>query len=218
VYGYRNVAPVAMAQVLARFDGGLPAVVVRRVGNGRVVLWASTLDKSWTDLPVKPVFLPFVHQAARHLASYKEAQPWLTVGQVLDPSVAAAPRGATGQRVLLSPSGRRLPLEDEGADVLELTEQGFYEVRAANTGESGDLAVVASNVDPAEADLTPMDPKEIVAAAIGQPGGADGGETPGVPLTPEAREKNQRLWWYLLLAGIVLLGADTVLSNRMAKA
>jgi len=40
----------------------------------------------------------------------------------------------------------------------------------------------------------------------------------GVPLTPEAKEKNQRLWWYLLVAGILLLGADTLLSNRMAKA
>ena len=30
---------------------------------------------------------------------------------------------------MLTPSGRRLPLDDEGSDVLELTEQGFYEVR-----------------------------------------------------------------------------------------
>jgi hypothetical protein len=208
-----------MAQVLARFDAGVPAVVARTgtgASKGRVLLWASTLDKSWTDLPVKPVFLPFVHQAARFLSAYKDAQPWLTVGQVLDPSVAAAPKGPSTPRVLLSPSGKRLPLEDEGTDVLELTEQGFYEVRAA-TGE-GDLAVVASNVDPTEADLTPMDPREIVAAATGGPADGESESTPGVPLTPEAREKNQRLWWYLLCAGIVLLGLDTVMSNRMAKA
>jgi hypothetical protein len=76
--------------------------------------------------------------------------------------------------------------------------------------------VVASNVDAAEADLTPMDPKEIVAAAVGASAGAEGGPGGGVPLTPEAQEKNQRLWWYLLVAGILLLGADTLLSNRMA--
>jgi len=45
-----------------------------------------------------------------------------------------------------------------------------------------------------------------------------GGPGSQVQLTPEAREKNQRLWWYLLCAGIVLLGADTLLSNRLAKA
>ena len=51
------------AQVLARFDAGAPALVERQVGSGRVLLWASTLDLSWSDLPLKPVFLPFVHRA-----------------------------------------------------------------------------------------------------------------------------------------------------------
>ena len=45
-------------------------------------------------------------------------------------------------------------------------EQGFYELRSAGAGEATDVAVVASNVDPAEADLTPMDPKELVTAAV----------------------------------------------------
>ena len=37
-------------------------------------------------------------------------------------------------------------------------------------------------------------------------------------MTPEAQESNQRLWWYLLCAGVLVLGAETLLSNRMAKA
>jgi hypothetical protein len=213
VYGYRNVTAAMGAQVLARFDAGTPAVIERRVGRGRVLLWASTLDVSWSDLPTKPVFLPFIHQAVRHLAGYTEPEPWLTVGQVLNASAVAA-RGPAAQRVVLTPSGRRLPLDDEGTDVLELTEQGFYEIRGdANQAD----AIVAANVDPAEADLTPMDPREITAAAV-DAGSGSGGAQSGVPLTPEAREKNQRLWWYLLVAGILLLGADTLLSNRMAKA
>jgi len=213
VYGYRNLTAAKDAQVLARFDAGAPAVLERRAGRGRVLLWASTFDISWSDLPTKPVFLPFVHQAVRHLAGYAEPAPWLTVGQVLDGSALAA-RGRATQRVVLTPSGRRVPFEDEGSDVLELSEQGFYELRGeGNQAE----AVVAANVDPAESDLTPMDPREITAAAVG--GGTGSGSGPaGVPLTREAREKNQRLWWYLLVLGILLLGADTLLSNRMAKA
>ncbi len=213
IYGYRNAAPVAGAQVIARFDGGSPAVAERRVGTGRVLLWASTLDLSWTDLPTRPVFLPFIHRAARHLAAYTEPQPWLTVGQVLDASSTGPRTKQATSRVVLTPSGKRVPLEDEGSDVVELSEQGFYEVR----GEEADVAVFASNVDSAEADLAPMDPKEIVAAAVAAPGGPDGGPAAGVPLTPEAQEKNQRLWWYLLCGGILLLGLDTLISNRLAK-
>jgi hypothetical protein len=36
-------------------------------------------------------------------------------------------------------------------------------------------------------------------------------------MTPEAQEGSQRLWWYLLVAGILLLAADTLLSNRLSK-
>jgi hypothetical protein len=213
VYGYRNLTAVKDAQVLARFDAGTPAVLERKVGRGRILQWSSSLDVAWSDFPTKPVFPIFVHQAAKHLAGYSEPAPWLTVGQVLNASSAAT---RVPLRVLLTPSGRRVPVEDEGTDVLELAEQGFYELRAdRNEAE----AVVAANVDPAESDLTPIDPREITAAAAGGGGGAGTGGAPeGVPLTREAREKNQRLWWYFLMAGILLLGTDTLLSNRMAKA
>ena len=213
IYGYRAVKPGPAGQVLARFDGGAPALIERRAWGGRVLLWASTLDLAWSDLPLKPVFLPFVHQAMRHLAAYSEPAPWLTVGQVLDTSFGARGPQAAG-RVALTPSGRRVALDEEGSEVLELTEQGFYEVR----NQSGDavVAVVASNVDSVESDLTALDPKEIVAAATGGTGSTRAAAA-GVPRTPEARERSQQLWWYLLLAGVLLLGADTVLSNRLSR-
>jgi hypothetical protein len=55
-----------------------------------------------------------------------------------------------------------------------------------------------------------------VAAAVG---GEDGGPraAAGVPLPPDAQERSQRLWWYLLCIGIVVLGADTLISNRLSK-
>jgi hypothetical protein len=72
-------------------------------------------------------------------------------------------------------------------------------------------------VDPAEADQAPIDPAEIVSASGG---GAAGTATDAntTPLTPEAREKSQRIWWYLLFAGVLLLGLDTLVSNRFTKA
>ena len=212
IYQYRKVTPAKDAQVLARFDGTAPAFIDRNVGSGRVLLWASAMDTSWSDLPTRGVYLPFVHRSLRYLAAYTEPRPWLNVGQVLDASSAALKADAA-QRVVLTPSGRRVPLEDEGSEVMELTEQGFYELRARDK----EAVVVAANVDAAEADLTPMDPKEITAATAGVGGAARASGSTGAPLTPEAEEKNQRLWWYLLCAGLLLLGADTLMSNRLAK-
>lgn len=215
IYGYRAVTPVQGAQVLARFDGGSPALLERRVGAGHVLLWTSTLDLAWSDFPLKPVYLPFVHRAMRHLAAYNEPAPWLTVGQVLEASFGSG-RAQPASGVVLTPSGRRVSVgvDEEGAEVLELAEQGFYELR--NRAGDAVAAVVASNVDTAESDLTPMDPKEIVAAATRND---DGGRAAAasVPPTPEAQERSQRLWWYLLCLGIFVLAADTLMSNRLSK-
>ena len=96
--------------------------------------------------------------------------------------------------------------------MLELAEQGFYEFRAQ--GRDADVpVVVASNVDLAESDLTALDPQEIAAAALGRAGGETAG--PMAPPTDDAQESAQRVWWYLLFAGLLLLGAETVVANRL---
>jgi hypothetical protein len=60
--------------VAARFDDGTPAVVERTEGQGRVVVFASDLDRRWNDFPLHSSFVPFVTEAIRHVAS-KTAEP-----------------------------------------------------------------------------------------------------------------------------------------------
>src|SRR5262249_17361356 len=159
-----------------------------------------------------PVFLPFIHRAMRHLAAYSEPSPWVTVGQVFDPGGAGKANPAAA--VVVTPSGKRLPVESEGSGVLQLAEQGFYELRGDRGANAS--AVIAANVDVSESDLSTIDPKEIVAAATATP--APGQAAPETPISPEAQERTQKIWWYLLAVGVVLLGVDTVLSNRLSRA
>ena len=212
-YGYRGV-DTPVATVLARYDDGAPALMERKVGEGRVLLWTSTIDLGWNDLPLKPVFLPFVHTALRYLADYAEPPTSLVVGQVV-----AAPRAtrvagpAHGAVMALAPSGARSTIgAEDGA--IELSEQGFYEVRIQGAGAES-ATVLASNVDLSESDLTPMDPRELIAAVIGRPATGPNGFAEPRP-TDEAQAQAQRLWWYLLVAGGLLLAAETLLSNRLS--
>jgi hypothetical protein len=177
-------------------------------------VWASSFDIAWNDLPVKPVFLPFVHQLARHLAAYREPEPWLTVGEVLDPSRIVGAQQPNDVRTVVSPSGHRIALDPEGGDVVALEEQGFYELRG-QAASGGPAATVAANVDLTESDLTPMDPKEMAAAVTGL-GTATGSGEGAAEMTDAARESAQRVWWYLLFAGAILLAAETFVSNRVA--
>jgi hypothetical protein len=229
-YSYRALTAARDATVLARFDTGEPALVERAVGRGRVIVYASTLDLNWNDLALKPMFLPFVHQLGRHLSGFKEQPAWLTIGQVLDIDAAEIAAGATSGsaaraagRTILTPGGQRRDLAAPAAAApgvtapaaaLELTEQGFYEIRGGGR-EAGPMIVAASNVNIAESNLDRMDPKELVAAVTGNgPAGSSSGQD---VLPDEAQELAQRVWWYLLFAGILLLIAETVLAHRYSR-
>lgn len=211
-YGYRRVTPAKDAQVLARFDDGAPALVARALGQGRVLVWTSTLDLIWSDLAIRPVYLPFVHQIARHLSDYRDRPRWATVGQVIDLSQTGDP---SRPRVALAPSAERVPIEGDQGQVLELSEHGFYEIRERDR-QAALVSVVAANVEIAESDRTAVDPTEIIAAVAGNVGGNTAAAAAG-PVPDETQERSQRIWWFLLFAGILLLMGESILANRLSR-
>jgi hypothetical protein len=203
-------------RVIARFDDGAVAMAERRIGSGHVILWASTLDNYWNDLALKPVYLPFVHEVIRHLATYEQAANWYTIGEVIDPghllrSSGVGLQSGTGA-MLLTPSGQRI--EQSGTPTpIQLDQPGFYEVRG-RSNQSGTVSV-AANLDTAESDLTPLDTQELTAALAGQPGSVNAASADAATITPADQERRQNFWWYLLIAGLLLLGVETTISNRM---
>jgi hypothetical protein len=220
------------AILVARFDDGSPALVERRVGNGRVLVWASTLDASWTDLALQPVFLPFVHELLRYASGRVDVVDAFTAGQVLDVTNPRAMETAglgevrealasDEERVVLAPSGESTALPaGEGPHFLELAEQGFYEIRPPG-GTALRPVAVAVNVDPAEAELDPLDPAEVEAAilsGIGAEGILPPDESAGAQeLRREDQERRQSLWRWLLGAAFVILAVETALSNRLSR-
>jgi hypothetical protein len=197
--------------ILARFDDGAAALAARDFGKGRVMVWTSSLDTSWNDLALQPVFLPFLHQLVRYGARHVDTPASYTVGEALDLSREPILRKADAAALL--PSGERTRLA-AGTLGLELGAPGFYELRPAAGGAP--FQVAAANVDRTESDLAAMDPEELVAAV--QRGGPS---TAGIPAeaapTTDESESRQGLWRYLLMAALVLLAAETMVSNRLSS-
>jgi hypothetical protein len=211
---YRAIEKGPDDLVLARYDDGAVAVAERRIGTGRVIALTTTLDDSWTDLPKRPVYLPLVHSMVKYLAHYEQSAPWRTVGDVVD--LAAKSRA---DRSIVTPSNDRRVMRTNDPGALELTEQGIYEVRATAAG-SGRPERIAVNVDPAESDLAELDPQELVAFVTGRATqqSANAAQPQGPQeLTPQEAEKRQGLWWYLLLAGLVLLATEMVVANYLSQ-
>jgi hypothetical protein len=219
MFEYRSVEPGPTDRILARYDDGAPAAVERRVGAGRVIVWTSTLDDTWTDIAVKPIFLPLVQQLARYLAHYEQPQSWFTVGQVVDLNARGRNKP---DRVVVTPSGQRVShgVSGEGmptdSGILELTEQGIYEIRSTGAS-SGRPEAFAVNLDPAESDLAPLDPQELVAFVTGHAAAETPEPAATQEMTREEAERRQSLWWYLLMGGLLLLGTETVIANHLSR-
>jgi hypothetical protein len=227
VFRYRGLKARGDSGVIARFDDGAPAMVQGAVGNGRIALWATSIDAEWTDLPMQTVFVPFIHQVGKRLGRFADGRQWFTVGDVLDlsrhaeltsPLTGSGPKtpGDSGRLILEAPSGEKTRLSALGTNHLAtLRERGLYELRGEKT-PVGAGRPIAVNVDPAEADLTHLDPQELVSAATASPATKRSFETAVV--APEQQESRQTVWWYLLLAALFMLAVETVLSNRLSRA
>lgn len=204
-FRYRRLAELPDDTVLARLDNGDPILVERRLGLGRVLVWPSTLDSEWSDLVLQSVFVPWVDRLTRYLAGYAPPREAYLVGQVAEIEIEET---EAGSRWLIQPPSGDSRAVDAGPRLLVPVDQrGFWELRPIDEGETRVLAV---NVDVAESDLRRLDPEELQLAwtqNVNSDAGAEGQESSRDPTA-------QKLWWGVLLALLVLLGIESLFSNR----
>jgi hypothetical protein len=116
-----------------------------------------------------------------------------------------------------SPAGAKERVAASGTGhLVTLHEQGVYELRGPST-PAGRGRPIAVNVDPVEADLSHLDPQDLVLAVTA----ANGQRVPGADVnaaTPQEQERRQNIWWYLLLGALLLMAVETALSNRLSRA
>jgi hypothetical protein len=206
VIGYFRSEPTANATVLARFEDGSPALVESRTGKGRVLLFTSSLGPSWNDLPLTPLYLPFIHQMVRY-AGAREDNAWYGLGQTF-----TVRKEANGQLPPVdTPAGARLSEvrnTPDGDLLVTARELGFYRLRYGNSP-----GFAAVDTDGAEGDFTKLNFADFVAGVTGGTGNGEGNDA-NRNLSGEEVEGRQRVWWSLLLLALLLLVAESVLARR----
>lgn len=222
-YRTRTLTPTD-GQVLARFDDGSAALVEGRRGTGRVLVWASGLDRFWNNLALQPVYLPFVHRATRYLSRRGEVMPWHLAGSTVNLGSLAETAGSweiPDGAVAMEPGGGSVPL-DPSRPLLELDQRGIWEIRPPGQRVDHPPAL-AVNVDVSESDLSKMDVEAFLASVGSTVSGAeaDGGQAVGVEGGVDVREedfeKSQSFWRYLLAAAFLLMVSETLLSNGLSR-
>ncbi len=159
VHTTRRVLP-GQWQTWVELDDGAPLVVAAHRGQGLAVLWLTTLDERWTDLPFHALWVPLVRGVVGTLAAAVlptrnlhpgDALAWPCPGGVADPTraVLTAPDG-TG--AVVRPGGW------DGAPALvagPLREPGIWQMRPVAAGD-GPAVPYAVAIDPAALDVTPV--------------------------------------------------------------
>jgi Aerotolerance regulator N-terminal/von Willebrand factor type A domain len=121
--------------VIARFSNGTPALLERMSGRGRVVLFASDVNRRWNDFPLHPAFVPFAIEAMRYVGGDRRQPREYTVAQApaLARHVPGVYRGLDNRPFSVNVDAR------EGA--LESMTPGDFEGRVERSGAGASRAV-----------------------------------------------------------------------------
>jgi hypothetical protein len=193
----------AGARVVARLTDQTPLLLDRQIGEGHVVVFASTLDNISNDFPLHASFVPFIDQTARYLARIDSGPPSVLVDSFAELRESREKGAAVD---VVDPKGERALSLDEAtkAQNIQFTMAGFYDIRRPN----GRNELVAVNADRRESDLTPAPPETL---ALWQ-NTANGTVEAGSSVAGE--QKPLSLWWYVMLLVLALTVAESLLGNQ----
>jgi hypothetical protein len=216
-YALLRPDPSGGSRALLSYDDGAPALVEGQHGQGRVLLYTSTVSHAWTDWPVRVSFLPVLQQSVSWLAgSLEEKAP--QPSQVGNDRTVVAPQG-TRIAAVLGPGGSPLPLRREKASPqaqdsvsIQALEPGLYRVQVQPAGEAARVEPAlgfVARLDPKESDLGRVDEAELKA----QLGGAGSAQVASSAQAAEGA-RGTPLWGSLLLLGVLALLGEGALTRR----
>jgi len=174
VYQAWAVAP-REAWVVAAMERGIPLIVERSYGRGRVILFAAAPQPRWTNLPLRRAFIPLVNHMVSYLAGGAVTEIEHAVAEEL---IVVRGTWDTGRRVeVLKPDGGRLQADVKalgGEAVAYLPPEavnaaGFYRVPnppyVAGSGAQAPREWLAVNAPASESAPEVLDLKDVQAAA-----------------------------------------------------
>ncbi len=205
------------AQSILQVGGtAAPLLLEKRVGQGRVLLFTSSADRTWNDLPAHPAFPILLQEMVTYLTGGADDQSVVVGGKLVLPLPA---KDVQASVTLRDPAGGEFPvqvIERQGRRVAEYDQAGlpgFYEVRSA---ESNATALVAVNVDAAEGDVRALPAEDMQTALSGL----------RVRLVKEAEDlalviRESRIgheWWRVLLgAALAVLVLEVFLAWHFSR-
>jgi len=158
------VRPNPTAMLLSRMSHGLPGIVEEKRGRGRSMLVTFTADTSWTNWPVRPTWLPFLHQTLISMITASD----VNIGSIRPgmPVSATISAEANDKIVLKLPDGSEKAVSTQVAaqglihfTTRDTDQAGYYEIRTG--GGKNLVTAFAVNPPPEESRLERINLRKI---------------------------------------------------------
>jgi hypothetical protein len=206
----------SVAIPLVSLSSGLPMLLERPFGDGRVIMSGVAADRSGSSFPLTPFFLPLVAQLVEYGAGLGGVPPfiWGSEQLSLDTFLSDAPPGSR----LTGPQGLPLPVRSmvqEGQTSLYLedaTEPGIY----AQDRDGGPQPMLAVNMPREESNLTPLDAAAVAKLPMMEKANVAVDRESLALLIQQhrvGRTYGELLLWIIL----ALLVAEFLYANRLAR-
>ena len=239
-YRHFQAVPAAEATVITAYDNGDAALFEKSYGRGRVLCLTSTIDRAWNDLPIRAVYLPFLHECIKYLALKRvDAVPDYRVGNSVELSGFEDTRSK--EVAIFNPRNAETRLlRNEGDEIsnqlqttAETTQTEPYEnayqqgsVFYEDTALPGIYSVHTSgaepryfvvNVDTTESNLAARDVEELTSMLMGSTEQSLENKPTAERVAQyyEDVENNQDVWAYLMLAVFALAVTEMFFANRI---
>jgi len=210
----------SLSVVLASGDGS-PLVIENYLGQGRVMVQAFPLGLEWTNLPQLKSYVVMVHDWLDYLTAGSTARFNITPGSSI---VASTPKEATfSTAVLHTPDGREHPLVVQnsaaGTTIFRYSQTqqpGLYRVAFESGGEtvaSLPYSVARDTSESQWGQMTEEDHEKLTAVAELD---FEADSTVAAELA-QTVPPEEPLWGALLLALLMLLAGELLLSNWLGR-
>lgn len=202
------------SDVLARLSEGTPLLVERKIGEGTVLAFTSTIDNLSNDFPLKPVFVGFVQGTVDYLAGGGVDQPLnLAVDDYVEIRSADDEEGVTAD--VTGPDGERVLSLEESASAQNVTlaREGFYQINTAG----GQSRTIAAHADRRESDLgtIPQETLDLWMATGGTAAATAGGGNLEGSLSDNTEPWSLAPFILMLLLGVALV--ESLVANRYLR-
>ncbi len=202
--------------VLAKLATGDPFLVEKPFEEGRVILCATACDAQWSNLPLRPFYLPLMQQLVTYLASTVYPPRNIEVGKPI--VVLPGERAAEKELMVTLPGGYR--------EKLELVKKGnLVTASCNNTARPGLYTVEGKGIGPIhfvvrtdriESMLEQLSEEEIRQTAKDLGGDAVFSLEEYRTLESE-RTHGRGIWRYLFWAAVALLFSEMLLQLLFSR-